>query len=74
MSTHHLKLNLDITELLFFPGKACPLQDFSITVDNSTMAMSLSQSAKNIGVTLENTLSFPSNIKAVMQVHALQHP
>jgi hypothetical protein len=35
MSAHHLKLNLDKTELLFLPGKACLLQDLSITVDNS---------------------------------------
>jgi hypothetical protein len=50
MLAHHLKLNLDKTELLFLPGKACPLQYLSITVDNSTV--SPSQSAKNLGVAL----------------------
>ena len=64
MSAHHLKLNLDKRQvLLFFLGKACPLQDLSITIDNSTM--SPSQSAKNLGVTLDNTLSFSANIKPV---------
>ena len=63
MSAHHLKLNLDKTELLFHPGKACPLKDLSITIDNSTV--SASECAKNLGVTLDNTLSFSTNIKAV---------
>jgi hypothetical protein len=38
-------------------------QDFSIMVDNSTVFPS--QSAKNHGLTLDNTLSFSENIKAV---------
>ncbi|KAM9499463.1 uncharacterized protein ACWYII_002362 [Salvelinus alpinus] len=63
MSAHHLKLNLDKTALLFLPGKACPLKDLSITVDNSKV--SSSQIAKNLDVTLDNTLSFSANIKAV---------
>jgi hypothetical protein len=29
MSAHHLKLNLDKTELLFLPGNACPLKKTS---------------------------------------------
>jgi hypothetical protein len=63
MTAHHLKLNLDKTELLFLPSTACPLKDLSITVDNSTV--SPSQSGKNLGVTLDNTLSFSANMKAV---------
>jgi hypothetical protein len=63
MSTEHLKLNLDKMELLFLPGKACLLQDLSIMVDNSMVFPS--QSAKNLGVTLDKTLSFSANIKAV---------
>ena len=43
-----IKLNLDKTELLFHPGKACPLKDLSITVDNSTV--SPSQSTKILRV------------------------
>jgi hypothetical protein len=57
------QLNLDKTELLFMLRKACPLKDLSITVDNSTM--SPSQSAKNLGVTMDNTLLSYANIKAV---------
>ena len=60
---HHLKHNLDKTELLILPGKAWLIKDLSITVDNSTVLPS--QSAKNLGVTLDNTLSFSANIKAV---------
>ncbi|KAM9472602.1 uncharacterized protein ACWYII_007843 [Salvelinus alpinus] len=47
MTDHHLKLNLGKTELLFLPGKDCPLNDLAITVDNSIV--SSSQSAKNLG-------------------------
>jgi hypothetical protein len=63
MSAHHLKLNLIKTELLFLPGKAWPLQGLSITVDN--FMVSPAQDAKNLGVTLDNTLSFSVNIIAV---------
>ncbi|KAM9427569.1 uncharacterized protein ACWYII_019092 isoform 2-T4 [Salvelinus alpinus] len=63
MTDHHFKLNLGKTELLFLPGKDCPFHDLAITVDNSIV--SSSQSAKNLGVILDNTLSFSTNIKAV---------
>ena len=63
MTDHHLKLNLGKTELLFLPGKDCPFHDLAITVENSLV--SSSQSAKNLGVILDNTLSFSTNIKAV---------
>ncbi|KAJ8009966.1 hypothetical protein DPEC_G00069660 [Dallia pectoralis] len=63
MSVHHLKLNLGKTELLFFKGRACPLQDLSITVDNVTVPAT--QCGKNLGVTLDNSLSFSAHIKAV---------
>uniref|UniRef100_A0A673ZSF1 Reverse transcriptase domain-containing protein n=1 Tax=Salmo trutta TaxID=8032 RepID=A0A673ZSF1_SALTR len=63
MTDHHLKLNLGKTELLFLPGKDCPFHDLAITVDNSLV--SSPQSAKNLGVILDNTLSFSTNIKAV---------
>ncbi|KAK6320802.1 hypothetical protein J4Q44_G00077780, partial [Coregonus suidteri] len=53
MTDHHLKLNPGKTELLFLPGKDCPFHDLAITVDNS--AVSSSQSAKSLGVTLDNT-------------------
>jgi hypothetical protein len=40
ISAHQLKLNLDRMELLFLPGKVDPLQDLSITVDNSIVSPS----------------------------------
>ena len=62
MSAHHLKLNLGKTELLFLPGKDCPLTDLSISSDNTTVLPS--QTAKNLGVTLDNQLSFSAHIAA----------
>ena len=49
ISSYHLKLNLDKTELLFLSGKARLLQILSITVANSTMFPF--QNAKILGVT-----------------------
>ncbi len=34
MSAHHLKLSLDKTELLFLPGKASPIHDLYINIEN----------------------------------------
>ncbi|KAJ8395884.1 hypothetical protein AAFF_G00027670 [Aldrovandia affinis] len=45
MSTHHLKLNLGKTELLFLPAKGSPMIDASITVEGSIV--SPSQSARS---------------------------
>ena len=63
MATHHLKLNLDKTELLFLPGKGCPHRDLSITIDNTVV--SPTQSAQNLGVILDDQLSFTANITAI---------
>ena len=71
MSAHHLKLNLDKIELLFLPGKACLLKDLFITVDNSTVLPS--QSAKNLGMTQDNTLLFSANLKAVTRLCSFMH-
>ena len=62
MSTNHLKLNLDKTELLFLPGKGSPTQDLTITIDNSVVVPT--QTARNLGVTLDDQLSFTANIAA----------
>ncbi|XP_071370358.1 uncharacterized protein [Centroberyx affinis] len=62
MSVHHLKLNFDKTELLFLPGKDCPLTDLSISIDNTTVLPS--QTAKNLGVILDNQLSCPAYLAA----------
>ena len=64
MLSHHLKLALDKMELLLLPGKACMHKYLSIMVDNSTALPS--QSAKNLGMNPDNTLSFFANIKAVI--------
>ncbi|KAK5906863.1 hypothetical protein CesoFtcFv8_004769 [Champsocephalus esox] len=56
MSAHHLKLNLDKTELLFLPGKDCPTLDLTINIGNSVV--SPTQTARNLGVILDNKLSF----------------
>ena len=63
MTTHHLKLNLDKTELLFLPGKGCPHRDLSITID--TTVASPTQSARNLGVILDDRLSFTANIATI---------
>ncbi|KAJ8395857.1 hypothetical protein AAFF_G00027400 [Aldrovandia affinis] len=56
MSTHHLKLNLGKTELLFLPAKGSSMIDASITMECSIV--SLSQSASSLGVTLDDQLCF----------------
>ncbi|KAJ8410432.1 hypothetical protein AAFF_G00193360 [Aldrovandia affinis] len=63
MSTHHLKLNLGKTELLFLPAKGSPMIDASITVEGSIV--SPSQSARSLGVTLDNQLCFSRHIAAI---------
>ncbi|KAJ8384764.1 hypothetical protein AAFF_G00198500 [Aldrovandia affinis] len=63
MSTHHLKLNLGKTELLFLPAKGSPMIDASITMEGSIV--SPSQSARSLGVTLDNQLCFSSHIAAI---------
>jgi hypothetical protein len=68
MSAHHLK-----SELLFLPGKACPLQDLSITFDNSSVPL---PKFKEPCVTLDNTV-VPykhQSSDSLPQVRALQHP
>ncbi|KAJ8369183.1 hypothetical protein SKAU_G00092110 [Synaphobranchus kaupii] len=62
MATHHLKLNLDKTELFFMPYKTFPLHDLSITVDGTVVAAS--HSARNLGVVLDDRLDFKEHIRA----------
>ncbi|KAM4570246.1 uncharacterized protein PAE49_009455 [Odontesthes bonariensis] len=63
MSMHHLKLNLDKTELVFLPGKGCPFRDPAITMDDSVVTST--RTARNLGVTLDDELSFSPNIASV---------
>ncbi|XP_076002990.1 uncharacterized protein LOC142996006 [Genypterus blacodes] len=63
MSKHHLKLNLDKTEMVFLPGKGCPHRDLAITIDDSVVTST--RTARNLGVTLDDQLSFSANIASV---------
>ncbi|KAI5103965.1 hypothetical protein C0J45_5591, partial [Silurus meridionalis] len=51
-----LKLNPSKTELLIIPGDSSPGQDLQITLHDSLL--SLSATARNLGVTMDNELSF----------------
>ena len=62
MSAHHLKMNLDKTELLSLPGKDSPTHDLTITFDDSVLAPT--QTARNQGVTLDSQLSLTANLTA----------
>ena len=63
MSNHHLKLNQDKTELLFFPAKSSPTRELTISVDN-TLVSSV-PTARNLGVVLDSHLSFKEHIASV---------
>ena len=54
----HLKLNLYFL-LLFLPAKACPLLDLSIKIHNSVVPATCM--ARNLGLTLDDLLSFAAN-------------
>ncbi|KAF7709877.1 hypothetical protein HF521_016727, partial [Silurus meridionalis] len=56
MSAHQLKLNPCKTELLIIPGDSSPGQDLQITLHDSLL--SPSATACNLGVTMDNKLSF----------------
>ena len=62
MAAHHLKLNLGKTELLFIPGKCCPHRDLTITIDNTVVTTT--PTARILGVTLDDQLSFSNHIAA----------
>ena len=62
MAAHHLKLNLDKTELLFIPGKRCPHRDLSITIENTVVTTT--PTVRILGVTLDDQLSFSDHIAA----------
>uniref|UniRef100_A0A6I8P631 Maltase n=1 Tax=Ornithorhynchus anatinus TaxID=9258 RepID=A0A6I8P631_ORNAN len=60
--------------LLIFPPKPCPLPDFPVTVDGTTI-LPISQ-ARNLGVILDSALSFTPNIQSVTKAcrsHPLQY-
>uniref|UniRef100_A0A8C2XFQ1 Reverse transcriptase domain-containing protein n=1 Tax=Cyclopterus lumpus TaxID=8103 RepID=A0A8C2XFQ1_CYCLU len=63
MSAHHLKINPDKTELLLLPGKGSPTHNLTINFNNSVLAPT--QTARNLGVTLDSQLSLTANITAI---------
>ncbi|KAK3564599.1 hypothetical protein QTP86_023769 [Hemibagrus guttatus] len=58
-----LKLNPSKTELLVIPGDPSPAQDLAISLNNSMI--SPSATARNLGVTVDNQLSFSSHVANV---------
>ncbi|KAK3517451.1 hypothetical protein QTP70_011638 [Hemibagrus guttatus] len=63
MTAHQLKLNPSKTELLVIPGDPSPAQDLAISLNNSMI--SPSATAHNLGVTMDNQLSFSSHVTNV---------
>ncbi|KAK3529963.1 hypothetical protein QTP86_009350 [Hemibagrus guttatus] len=63
MTAHQLKLNPSKTELLIIPGDPSPAQDLAISLSNSMI--SPSATVRNLGVTMDNQLSFSSHITNV---------
>ncbi|KAK3565467.1 hypothetical protein QTP86_009984 [Hemibagrus guttatus] len=63
MTAHQLKLNPSKTELLVIPGVPSPAQDLAISLNNSMI--SPSATARNLGVTMDNQLSFSSHVTNV---------
>ncbi|KAK3570693.1 hypothetical protein QTP86_025020 [Hemibagrus guttatus] len=63
MTAHQLKLNPSKTELLVIPGDPSPAQDLAISLNNSMI--SPSATARNLGVTMDNQISFSSYVTNV---------
>ncbi|KAK3507292.1 hypothetical protein QTP70_013547 [Hemibagrus guttatus] len=63
MTAHQLKLNPSKTELLIIPGDPSPAQDLAISLSNSMI--SPTAFARNLGVTMDNQLSFSSHVTNV---------
>ncbi|KAK3555198.1 hypothetical protein QTP86_010480 [Hemibagrus guttatus] len=63
MTAHQLKLNPSKTELLAIPGDPTPAQDLALSLNNSMI--SPSATARNLGVTMDNQLSFSSHVTNV---------
>ncbi|KAK3553388.1 hypothetical protein QTP70_003556 [Hemibagrus guttatus] len=63
MTAHQLKLNPSKTELLVIPGDPSPAQDLVLSLNNSMI--SPSATARNLGETMDNQLSFSSHVANV---------
>jgi hypothetical protein len=62
-TAHHLRLNLNKTELLLMPERDCPHMDLLVTVENITV--SPPPTSRNPSVVLDNQLCCIANISAV---------
>ncbi|KAL0195032.1 hypothetical protein M9458_008604, partial [Cirrhinus mrigala] len=60
MKEHHLQLNLAKTELLIFPATPTLQHDFTISL--GTLTITPSSSARNLGVILDDQLTFKDHI------------
>ncbi|KAK3518240.1 hypothetical protein QTP70_033935 [Hemibagrus guttatus] len=63
MTAHQLKLNPSKTELLVIPGDTSPAQNLALSLNNSMIPPSAT--ARNLGVTMDNQLSFSSRVTNV---------
>ncbi|KAK3571444.1 hypothetical protein QTP86_012074 [Hemibagrus guttatus] len=63
MKAHQLKLNPSKTELLVIPGDPSPAHDLALSLNKSMI--SPSATACNLGVTMDNQLSFSSHVANV---------
>ncbi|KAK3553381.1 hypothetical protein QTP70_003544 [Hemibagrus guttatus] len=61
--SYQLKLNPSKTDLLIIPGDPSPAQDLAISLSN--YMISPSATARNLGVTMDNQLSFSSHVTNV---------
>ncbi|KAK3518938.1 hypothetical protein QTP70_016057, partial [Hemibagrus guttatus] len=68
MTAHQLKLNPSKTELLVIPRDLSSAQDLALSLNNSMI--SPSATARNLGVTMDNQLSFPSHVANVTRSSA----
>ncbi|XP_076845900.1 uncharacterized protein LOC143491083 isoform X3 [Brachyhypopomus gauderio] len=60
MTTHHLKLNPSKTELLYIPGTPNTHNDLTVSFEN--ILLTPSETARSLGVTLDNELSFSTHV------------
>ncbi|XP_053543394.1 uncharacterized protein LOC128635289 [Ictalurus punctatus] len=60
MREHHLKLNLAKSELLVIPG--CPSINHNLTVQLSSLTLMPTRTARNLGVILDDSLTFTDHI------------
>ena len=73
MKDHHLQLNLAKTELLVFPAKQSISNHINVQLDS--LSLSPTNTARNLGVIIDNGLTFTEHIAShqILQIHTIQH-